>query len=62
MKLFVEFGKNVMTLNQSKRVLEGQVKLQEILNRVRGSSDITLSKEDAEYLCRFHVDNKNCFN
>ena len=62
MKLFLEFGKNVMTLDHSKRVLEGQKQLQHILDKVRGSSDITVSKDDAEYLCRFHIDNKDCFN
>jgi energy-coupling factor transporter ATP-binding protein EcfA2 len=62
MNLFLEFGKNVMTLAQSKRVLEGQIRLQQILNGVRGSSEKSLSLEDAEYLCSFHIDNKDCFN
>ena len=60
--LFLEFGKDVMTLAQSKRVWEGQVQLQHILDGVRGSSDNTLSKQDAEYLCSLHIDNKNSFN
>ena len=51
-----------MTLTQSKRVLEGQIRLQQILNGVRGSSKETLSLQDAEYLCTFHIDNKDQFN
>ena len=51
-----------MTLAQSKRVLEEQIHLQEILNGVRGSSEKSLSTEDAEYLCTFHIDNKEHFN
>ena len=62
MELFKEFGKDVMTLRQSKRVLEGQIQLQQILNGVRGSSEETLSMQDAEYLCSFHIDNKDRFN
>ena len=62
MELFKEFGKDVMTLGQSKRVLEGQIQLQQILNGVRGSSEETLSMQDAEYLCSFHIDNKDRFN
>ena len=62
MRIFQEFGKDVMTLAQSKRVLEGQIKLQKILDGVRGSSQTSLSMEDAEYLCSFHIDNKDCFN
>ena len=62
MELFLEFGKDVMALAKSKRVLEGQVQLQHILDGVRGSSDNTLSVQDAEYLCSLHIDNKNSFN
>jgi len=62
MELFQEFGEDVMTLAKSKRVLEGQVQLQRILDGVRGSSDDSLSEEDAEYLCSLHIDNKNRFN
>ena len=62
MNLFLEFGKNVMRLKQSQRVLEGQTRLQKILDGVRGSSDTSLSVEDAEYLCSFHIDNKEHFN
>ena len=62
MNLFLKFGKNVMTLAKSKRVLEGQVQLQHILDGVRGSSDDKLSEEDAEYLCSLHIDNKDSFN
>ncbi len=62
MKLFCHFGNNVMTLAKSKRVLEGQKQLQRILDGVRGASDNTLSTEDAEYLCSFHIDNKSRFN
>src|SRR5687768_15769183 len=62
MSLFLECGKDVMTLAKSKRVLEGQVWLQRILDGVRGSSDNKLSIEDAEYLCSLHIDNKNSFN
>ena len=62
MDLFLEFGKDVMTLAKSKRVLEGQVQLQQILDKVRGSSDKTLSSQDSEYLCSFHIDNKERFN
>src|SRR5687767_11706044 len=51
-----------MTLAASKRVLEGQVQLQQILNGVRGSTQETLSVKDAEYLCSFHIDNKERFN
>src|SRR5688500_5087082 len=50
-----------MTLAQSKRVLEGQIQLQQILNGVKGSSKETLSVQDAKYLCNFHIDNKECF-
>jgi hypothetical protein len=62
MNLFLEFGKDVVTLGQSKRVLEGQIQLHRILNGVRGSSEETLSMEEAEYLCSLHIDNKNHFN
>ena len=62
MKLFCHFGNNVMTLTKSKRVLDGQKHLQHILDGVRGASDNTLSTEDAEYLCSFHIDNKSRFN
>jgi len=62
MELFLECGKDVMTLPQTKRVLEGQTQLQHILNGVRGASENTLSKEDAEYLCSFHIDNKDHYN
>jgi energy-coupling factor transporter ATP-binding protein EcfA2 len=62
MNLFLEFGKNVMTLKKSQRVLEGQIRLQKILDGIRGSSDKSLSVEDAEYLCSFHIDNKEQFN
>src|SRR5688500_7783984 len=62
MELFKEFGEDVMTIAASKRVLEGQVRLQQILNGVRGESDEPLSLEDAEYLCSFHIDNKDRFN
>src|SRR5687768_2968326 len=62
MKLFQEFGKDVMFLDKSKRVLEGQVQLQHILDGVRGSAKDTLSKQDAEYLCSLHIDNKDSFN
>ena len=61
MDLFLEFGKDVMILPQTKRVLEGQTHLQHILNGVRGLSEYTLSKDDAEYLCNFHIDNKDHF-
>ena len=61
MRIFKKFGKDVMTLAQSKRVLEGQIKLQKILDGVRGSSETSLSMEDAEYLCSFHIDNKDHF-
>ena len=43
MELFQEFGQDVKTLAKSKRVLEGQVQFQRILDGVRGSSDDTLS-------------------
>src|SRR5687767_14497460 len=62
MELFKEFGKDVMTLVQSKRVLEEQIQLQQILNGVRGSSEETLFVQDAEYLCSVHIDNKEHFN
>src|SRR5688500_17006321 len=62
MKCIKKVGKDDMTVTKSKRVLEGQKRLQQILNGVRGSSETTLSKENAEYLCNFHIDNKNCFN
>ena len=62
MHLFLEFGKDVMTLAQSKKVLEGQERLQQILNGVRGLSETTLSMEDASFLCSFHLDNKDRFN
>lgn len=62
MDLFLEFGKDVMTLSQTKRVLNGQSQLHHILNGVRGSSKNTLSIQDAEYLCSFHIDNKDHFN
>ena len=62
MHWFCEFGKDVMTLAKSKRVLEGQVQLQRILDGVRGSLEDTLSKQDAEYLCSLHIDNKERFN
>ena len=62
MNLFLEFGKDVMTLKKSQRVLEGQIRLQKILDGIRGSSDKSLSVEDAEYLCSFHIDNKEQFN
>jgi hypothetical protein len=61
-ELFMDFGKDVMTLKQSKRVLEGQIKLQQILNGVRDSSENVLLLQDAEYLCSFHIDNKEYFN
>ena len=32
------------------------------MDGVRGSSDTSLSVEDAEYLCSFHIDNKEQFN
>ena len=32
------------------------------MDGVRGSSDQSLSVEDAEYLCSFHIDNKERFN
>ena len=60
--LFLEFGKDVVTLKKSQRVLEGQIRLQKILDGVRGSSGKSLSVEDAEYLCSFHIDNKEQFN
>jgi len=62
MNLFLEFGKDVMTLAQSKRVLEGQIQLQQILNGVRSSSETSLSMQEAEYLCSLHIDNKDRFN
>jgi energy-coupling factor transporter ATP-binding protein EcfA2 len=62
MRLFLEFGTDVMTLAQSKRVLEGQTQLQQILNGVRSSSETSLSIQEAEYLCSFHIDNKDHFN
>ena len=62
MNLFLEFGKDVMTLTQIKQVLKSQVHLQQVLNGVRGSSEETLSIEDAEHLCSLHLDNKNHFN
>jgi hypothetical protein len=62
LSLFLDIGKDVMTLAKSKRVLEGQVWLQCILDGVRGSSDNKLSIQDAEYLCSLHIDNKNRFN
>src|SRR6185503_10140891 len=62
MELFQEFGKDVMTLAKSKRVLEGQVQLQRILDGVRGSPSNKLSTQDAEYLCSLHIDNKDSFN
>ena len=62
MDLFQEFAKDVMTLAQTKRVLEGQIELQQILNGVRGSSEKTLSMQEAEYLCSFHIDNKDHYN
>ena len=62
MDLFLEFGKDVMILPQTKRVLEGQTHLQHILNGVRGLLEYTLLKEDVEYLCSFHIDNKDHFN
>src|SRR5687768_11689669 len=60
--LFQEFGNDVMFLDRSKRVLEGQIHLQRILDGVRGSAKDTLSKQDAEYLCSLHIDNKDSFN
>ena len=45
MDLFLEFGKDVMTLAQTKRVLEGQTQLQHILNKVKGLLEYTLSKK-----------------
>ena len=57
-----EFGQDVMTLAKSKRVLKGQIHLQHILDGVRGSSNETLSIQDAEYLCSLHLDNKERFN
>ena len=62
MDLFLKFGKDVMALAKSKRVLERQIQLQHILDGVRGSSVNTLSIQDAEYLCSLHIDNKNSFN
>ena len=62
MDLFLEFGKDVMTLTQTKRVLEGQTQLQHILNGIRGLSKYTLSKKDVEYICSFHIDNKDYYN
>ena len=62
MELFQQFGQDVMTLAKSKRVLEGQVQLQRILDGVRGSSDHSLSEKDAEYLCSLYLDNKHSFN
>src|SRR5687768_8688436 len=49
MKMFQEFGNDVMTLAKSKRVLEGQVQLQHILNGVKGIAEDTLSPQNAEY-------------
>ena len=53
MDLSLEFGKDAMILAQSKRVLKGQVQLQQILDGVRDSLEETLSVQDAEYLCSF---------
>src|SRR5687767_9954187 len=62
MELFREFGKDVMTLAQSKRVLDGQIQLQRVLNGVRGSSEESLSVQDAVFTSSLHIDNKECFN
>src|SRR5688500_5853390 len=62
MELFKEFGKYIMTLAESKRVLQGKIQLYHIINGVRGSLEETLSMQDAEYLCSFQIDNKDRFN
>ena len=54
---FEIFGQNVMTLEQTKRVLPGQIQLQRTLNSVRGDSDQGITKTDAEHLISLHIDN-----
>ena len=51
MEWFMKMGENVMTLKQSKRVLQEQKHLQHILQCLRGESDQILTQQDAEYLC-----------
>jgi hypothetical protein len=62
LRQFRELGKNVMQLTSPKRVHESQDRLKSILHGVRGTTDSSLSLDDANYLCSFHLDNKDRFN
>jgi hypothetical protein len=62
LRQFLELGKNVMQLTSPKRVHESQDRLKTILHGVRGTDDSSLSLHDANYLCSFHLDNKDRFN
>ena len=53
--LFKEAGHDVMFLTSAKRTLPSQLRLQKILNSVRGEPDSILSEEDIQYLCNFHL-------
>jgi hypothetical protein len=59
---FLALGKDVMQLTSPKRVHDTQGRLKSILQGVRGTSQSVLSIEDAEYLCSFHLQNKDRFN
>ena len=54
-QLFFEAGRDVMVLTSAKRTLPSQQRLQRILKGVRGEPTSTLSDEDIEYLCGFHL-------
>jgi hypothetical protein len=59
---FLALGKDVMQLTSPKRVHDTQGRLKSILQGVRGTSQSYLSIDDAEYLCSFHLQNKDRFN
>jgi hypothetical protein len=62
LRQFLELGKDVMQLTSPKRVHDNQHRLKSILQGVRGTSQSSLSKDDAQYLCSFHLHNKDRFN
>ena len=59
---FLALGKDVMQLTSPKRVHDCQHRLKSILQGVRGTSQSSLSTEDAEHLCSFHLQNKDRFS
>jgi hypothetical protein len=59
---FLELGKDVMELTSPKRVLDNQNRLKSILHAIRGTPESSLTTEDANYLCSFHLNNKDRFS